>query len=55
MVTELFPGRVLRQWAPLLPLLQGPWGLEWVLGPGFALPPTVLASVPLQSLPSARE
>ena len=41
--------------APFLPLPQGPWGLDWVLGPGFALLPIVLASVSLLSFPSARE
>ena len=38
-----------------LPSPQGPQGLDWVLGPGFALLPVVLASVSLLSFPSARE
>lgn len=50
----LFPGWVLLQWVPLLPLLQGPMGLDWVLGPGFNLPASVLAPVLLSLPPSKR-
>lgn len=50
----LLPGWVLLQGVPLLPLLPGPLGLDWVLGPGFTLPPPVRGPV-LLPLPPQQE